>query len=337
MRNNRALFAVSPALTWQIAMACILLSASPARAIDDLDAAATLRTVQSIRNDVLAPAATQFANESRALFADMSAGCTPSNQVKLNAAILAWEPLNAVAVGPLIARRSARQIDFRPTRPLMIEEAVVRLPQLGARTDALSLIGTPAKGLPALAWLSANQKLSHAAHCHYAQALSAEVHHEALSLATEFTKLANTPPPLDDADDALDELLNQWLGGLDKLRWAEMEKPLRAAPTHGKKPAARDRLDGARWQAQWQGLYRVANHAALYALIAEHTQAGKPLAQRWQQALSAADAAMKRMDANQAASVLRATEALAALKRLAETDFASALDVKIGFSDADGD
>ena len=62
----------------------------------------------------------------------------------------AWERLSSVAVGPLITRRSQRQIDFSPTRPSLIERAIQSGP---AGQQAMERIGTPAKGLPALEWL----------------------------------------------------------------------------------------------------------------------------------------------------------------------------------------
>jgi predicted lipoprotein len=41
----------------------------------------------------------------------------------------AWELLSAVSVGPVLARRSLRQIDFTPTRPALIEKAIKAAPK----------------------------------------------------------------------------------------------------------------------------------------------------------------------------------------------------------------
>ena len=58
-----------------------------------------------------------------------------------------WSSLSAVALGPLVERRSARLVDFRPMRPALLKKAIQSAP---ADLAAMERIGAPAKGYPAL-------------------------------------------------------------------------------------------------------------------------------------------------------------------------------------------
>ena len=274
---------------------------------------------------------------------------------------LAWDGLSAVAFGPLLKRRSQRQIDFTPTRPELIKRAILSHP-----ADALAMerVGTPAKGFPALEWLLWTRPdpatLPNTPACHYAQQVALEIHNEAKALSHEFETLA-APATFADREvvtAAMNEMVNQWIGGLERLRWTQMEKPLMRALSA--KPDERSPPDFPRsasgsavqsWAAQWKGI-------ALMTLAPE-TPPPLPgegplslemylrgrgmqaladklvgLAQNVELALpataSAAGLATK-------TEILAATKALAELKRFAETEMAASLDVNIGFSDADGD
>jgi predicted lipoprotein len=104
-----------------------------------------------------APQATAFAEQAGGLPTAISAVCdagAESATAKLEQArerwkttALAWDRLSGVQVGPLVQRRSTRQIDFTPTRPELIKRAIQTAPQ---DATAMESIGTPAKGLPAL-------------------------------------------------------------------------------------------------------------------------------------------------------------------------------------------
>ncbi|HEX2010568.1 MAG TPA: imelysin family protein, partial [Roseateles sp.] len=170
-------------------------------------------------------------------------------------AMLAWERLATPALGPVLTRRSPRQIDFAPTRPALIARAIQSAPRDVA---ALERIGTPAKGLPALEQLLWQAKPSEAEH-RYAQLLAEELLIEAKALQAGFAELAARAPEDWSEEDALAgtaELLNQWVGGIEKLRWAQMEKPLRS----GKEalPRAASGLTAAAWAAEWQSLRGLA-------------------------------------------------------------------------------
>lgn len=270
----------------------------------------------------------------------------------------AWERLAAVAIGPTVARRSQRAIDFSPTRPALIERAIAAQPQ-GAK--AFERIGTPAKGLPALEWLLWARPVPPASpDCHYAHEVAQDVAREAAALQAAFAQAAATDWGAEErqaaSTQAMGEFVNQWVGGIERLRWAQMEKPLRAAQSgagggtpHYPRSASGSTL--AAWAATWAGLRSVAvlpadaavpqPGAALVPLDTYLRGKGQnPLADALRQATAKVDASMARVQkegVSQPAAVQQVARDLAALKFLAESQVAPALEVSIGFSDADGD
>ncbi|KQP39007.1 imelysin family protein [Pseudorhodoferax sp. Leaf274] len=309
-----------------------------------------------------APRAQDVAQRAQALVAALSAQCAApaGDSAALAEARTAWGEtaqalgrLSAVSVGPLLQRRTLRQIDFAPTRPELIRRAIAQAP---ADAAALERIGTPAKGLPALEWLLWTQPAAPGTPaCRYAQLLAENVLAEAQALAQAFTALANAQPEPDDeeADQAsavaMSELVNQWVGGVERLRWPFMDKPLKSAPK-GKPPAyprAASGLSREAWAAQWQGLrtLAVAPDDTVPApgkdLVALETymrgRGLNPLADRWAATVRKVDEAMAAARPDAPASVQAASRAVAGLKQLAEAELAPALNIRIGFSDADGD
>lgn len=261
--------------------------------------------------------------------------------------VQAWDTLSAVALGPLVQRRSLRQIDFMPTRPELIERAIRAAP---ADAQAMERVGTPAKGLPALEWLLWTQPVAPGSSaCGYAALVAQGVDDEARALAQAFGELArrNWLEDEEAAVPAMSELVNQWVGGIERLRWAAMEKPLRSAG--GKPPAYPRAASGTTaqsWRAQWQGVQALSAAAGNAVPVPgeglvplETYLRGRglnPLAATL--AGAAADIAreMGRVTTD-AARVTAAARPLGGLKRLAQTQLAPALEVNIGFSDADGD
>ena len=178
---------------------------------------------------------------------------------------------------------------------------------------------------------------------------------EAQALAQAFTALADAQPDPDDEDAneaaavAMSELVNQWVGGVERLRWPFMDKPLKSAPK-GKPPAyprAASGLAREAWAAQWQGLRTLAvapddtvpePGKDLVALETYMRGRGlNPLADRWAATVRRVDEAMGAAQPDAPASVQAAARAVAGLKQLAEAELAPALNIRIGFSDADGD
>lgn len=327
--------------------------------------------MQGMHRHWYAPRAAEFAAQAGALAAAMDQLCSADASAAVDAlqraraqwqaSATAWDSLATVAIGPLLQRRSQRQIDFAPTRPELIARAIRSAP-----ADALAMerIGTPAKGFPALEWLLWTRPLAldlpHSPACRYAQQLAIEISEEAKALAQAFGELAMRDWLADEegAAPAMGELVNQWVGGLERLRWAQMEKPLHSARQAGQGvhdtpvfPRGASGSTAQSWTAQWEGILSLA--VALerpppkpgQGLVALETYlrgrglnplADKLLAavQQVQQALPAATP-LATLAAH--AGLLAATRSLGKLKRLAEAEVAPALEVNIGFSDADGD
>ena len=257
------------------------------------------------------------------------------------------------ALGPVIERRSQRQIDFWPTRPALLAKALERAPQTLADMEP---VGTPAKGFPAMEQLLAAQPSP--AHCPYLVLVAEGIEAEAVALRAGFDALAARDWTSDEdaARTAFAEWINQWLGGLERLRWMHVEQPVQKARTAGQGHAPEfARLtaadNAAEWRAQWQALRTQARLTA--AQRAQPPQPGQglvpieallmgkgqiALAQRWGQALDRADAAIAALPAKAGEKELMAlSKTLKGVTTLFQTEVAAALDVPLGFSDADGD
>ncbi|WP_411881396.1 imelysin family protein [Polaromonas sp. YR568] len=309
-----------------------------------------------------APQAAAFAEQAGGLPAAVSAVCDaptdaaapPLEQARerWKATALAWDRLSGVQVGPLVQRRSTRQIDFTPTRPELIKRAIQTAPQ---DATAMESIGTPAKGLPALEWLLWTQPIAPATPaCRYAVQVAADVQREADALAKAFNELAARPPGEAEQTQgpAMSELINQWAGALERLRWAEMEKPRLAGSAQGGRNAvayarSASGQTAARWAAQWQALRTLGASQA-----AEAPRPGTGLApietylrglgrnepaDLLAQSVGKADKALQNVSPANRAGITAAGRSLADLKKLTEAEIAPALEVSIGFSDADGD
>jgi len=309
-----------------------------------------------------APQATAFAEQAGGLPSAISAVCdAPADTAapkleqareRWKATALAWDRLSGVQVGPLVQRRSTRQIDFTPTRPELIKRAIQTAPQ---DATAMESIGTPAKGLPALEWLLWTQAIAPATPaCRYAVQVAADIQREADALAKAFAELAARPPGEAEQTQgpAMSELVNQWAGALERLRWAEMEKPRLAGSAQGGRNAvayarSASGQTAARWAAQWQALRTLGASQA--------TEAPRPgtglapietylrglgrnePADLLAQSVGKADKALQNVSPANRAGITAAGRSLADLKKLTEAEIAPALEVSIGFSDADGD
>ncbi|MBK1685860.1 hypothetical protein CKO18_20115 [Rhodoferax fermentans] len=346
--------------------------------------------MQGLYSQHLPPLSQRFAAEADALVTATQQYCqslpTPGTPLPARQAawtrlhtqwqhtMLAWESLSTPAVGPMLTRRSQRQIDFWPTRPELLTKALAKAPQTLADMET---VGTLAKGLPAMElmmtpWrpVAAGQRSGSiapsVASCRYLGLLAQGVQVEATELGAELATWAakdweQTP---DDTAIAMAEWVNQWLGGLERLRWAHLEKPLKTAQTLGEtrknstpqfaRMGRETNLAG--WRAQWHSLLAQGRLSE-----AQRTQPPTPgqalvpiealllgqgqiaLAQRWAQALDAVNTRIDQLPA-QASSraaeqreLLALTAALKAITVLFQNEVASALDIALGFSDADGD
>ncbi|MDR0224906.1 MAG: imelysin family protein [Burkholderiaceae bacterium] len=346
-----------------LAAALALLAATPALS-QEVDANMaipfynTAHAVQGLYGQWFAPRAQAAQVSARALQQALQAHCAAdaagaadtlkaARQAYVQSAER-WSALSAVALGPLVERRSARLVDFRPMRPALLKKAIQSAP---ADLAAMERIGAPAKGYPALEQLLWTQPVAPGAPaCGYAVLVSEEIGAELATLAKGFGQLAGQDwsEDGDATTEAMAEFINQWVGGLERLRWADMEKPLRSA---GSKPPAWEHLASAStlqvWRAHWQGLRALAisvdrsvpRPGADIVPIESYLRGRglNPLADRWLKAVNEADAGLRAMTALTPQAVDAAAKPLSRLKRLMEAEVAPALEVNIGFSDADGD
>lgn len=291
--------------------------------------------------------------------------------------LLTWRQLEALQLGPTLARRTSKTIDFWPTRPAVIEKAVqmtAELPVTGAQADqAMMQWGSAAKGLPALEWLlfpegSAPAPATRdAGTCRYAQRVSLALADEAAQLHAAWREQAgrwhgSQPPP---AQRALSDTLNLFVGSIELLRGkklakgAEMQARVRLGGVQAGSTKGLDAFDSLRSGSTREMLWAHAD--ALAQLLLGRTPGlaftrdapalglDDLLAQRGHAVEAAAlTPAVRRMRrALQAlpadtqrwtpARVRGAAESLAALRRAIDPAVALALDVTITFTDADGD
>ncbi|MDZ7937893.1 MAG: imelysin family protein [Rhodoferax sp.] len=307
--------------------------------------------VQGLLTQHLQPSAAALQQAAQALVLSLAQAKAPWAQHRplWVATMLAWERLAAVAVGPLLERRSARAIDFWPTRPAQIQ----RLLESGSVTSVAQLdtVGATARGLPALEWLL--WKTDGSGHAQaYANVLAQQVLAESQALQAGYQTLASTEREEEDAWAMYGEWFGQAVGGLDQLRIKKM-----VPDTRGKDSAPWVRgLSGqtaACWQAQAQGLqafllgspaaqattqtatpgWPVAGSLNSLLLGRGHLRDSLALQERTAAMLRAVQAARP----GNAASVRSAQAALAQVSALANGLASDVLTITMGFTDADGD
>jgi uncharacterized protein len=307
--------------------------------------------VQGLLTLHLNPTAVAFQQAAQALVESLVQAQAPwaQHQPLWVNTMLAWERLAAVAVGPLLERRSARAIDFWPTRPAQIQ----RLLESASITAVAQLdtAGATARGLPALEWLL--WKTDGSGHAQaYASVLAQQVLAESHALQAGYQTLTSTERTEEEAWALYGEWFGQAVGGLDQLRIKKM-----APDTRGKDSAPWVRgvsgQTAACWQAQAQGLqafllgspsaqaatqaatsgWPVAGSLNSLLLGRGHLRDSLTLQERTTTMLRAVQAARP----GNAASVRAAQATLAQLSTLANGLAGDVLAITMGFTDADGD
>jgi uncharacterized protein len=324
--------------------------ATPAVAAPYISAA---QMVQGLLSHHLQPGADALVQAAQALSHSLADPSRPWAQHRplWVRTMLVWENLAAVAVGPLLERRSARAIDFWPTRPAQIRRLLDGGLDGITSVHQLDTVGATARGLPALEWLL--WKTDGAANIpRYAHLLAQQIEAEALALQAGYQQLND--PERDDTDAwaIYSEWFGQALGGLDQLRIKKM-----VMETRGKDSSVWVRgLSGQTtqaWLAQAHGLqaFFVGSPAAQAATQA--ASPGWPVAGSLNSLLlgrgylrdshtlqELTDSVLRAVTAahpNNAGSLRRATAALSQLSTLINTIAGEMLNIPLGFTDADGD
>jgi uncharacterized protein len=261
--------------------------------------------------------------------------------------MLNWERLAAVAVGPLVERRSARTIDFWPTRPAQIERILSAGTESLTTLGQLESIGSTARGLPALEWLMwrrpANPNTQH-----YAKLLAQQVWNESSILLDGYRSLATAQRSEEQAASLYGDWFGQAVGGLDQLRIKKM-----VPETRGKDSSVWVRgVSGhtaAAWQAQLQGLqaflvgsptaqaaradWPVAGSLQGLLLGNDNLQSSRELQALTRAALRAGAQAQPGNTPSLNTAIQALTQLSQHLNGLAD----SVLNISMGFTDADGD
>jgi predicted lipoprotein len=308
-------------------------------------------TVQAIYRDWMSPRSAELVAESAKLTRAVQGHCAASPQDAADAlggarrawlaSLVAWERVSTVAIGPVLEYRMQSRLDFTPTRPRMIAKAVESAPAVAENMDR---IGAPAKGFPALEWLLWTEPMRPAsAECRYAVQVAMEIEREALVLEKAFREAATRVLDANAAKAALNEIVNQWVGGLDRLRWTNMVQPVQRAATTEKKnsaefPRAASGATAASWAAQWATLRALADGGGPGSFASMLRERGYgAVAEALVQSVEQANVGMKGLDTGDAEKLLASARTLFALRTFVESEAVPALGLRIGFSDADGD
>jgi len=289
-------------------------------------------------------AATRLRDATQTLCEQPNASLLREARVAWGNSMLAWERLNAVSLGPLIERRSARMIDFQPTRPAMIEAAAQRSAQ---ESPALDAIGAPAKGFPALEWLFWSDKrnppvIAKSAYCAYGRALAGSVVQEAQALHQDFQVLAakNWEEDQDAARETQVEFLNQAVAGLEQLRLKKMDKPARTQKASEFPRSLSDATVQA-WRAQFDSIQDAllgkteSDSSSLDAFL--RGRGLLSISATLQNSVARARSAFGPTLKPTPAATKRASKSIGAITRVLQEDVAPAIKISIGFSDSDGD
>ncbi|GAB3431846.1 imelysin family protein [Giesbergeria sinuosa] len=301
--------------------------------------------------------AQDFAVQAQRLVGAASDYCTqPDAPERLHRqwakALMSWQTLATPALGPVLQRRSQRQIDFWPTRPALLDKALARKPQTLAE---LASIGSPAKGFPALEILLRDQSVAPTTRCAYMVLLAQGIEAEAIALREEFAQWATRDWTSSEqtTQTSMAEWINQWLGGWERLRWMHIEQPLQKARTRAA-PAAFARYEMAHnvleWQTQWQALQTQAllrpgqkrpPQPEEQLIPIEALLRGKGhlvIANRWSALLGEVGKAIEHLTAQSSlAECLAVAKKMKVVTLWYQNEVAQALDIPLGFSDADGD
>ncbi|MEO6854553.1 MAG: imelysin family protein [Rhodoferax sp.] len=314
------------------------------------------RFVRGVYAQWYLPGADDFAAQSQALAGPLQQLCAADAATEAEAlaraqqqwlrTVAAWERFSAVRGGALLARRSPRSLDFMPTRPEAIAEAV-RTVSPGATT--LEAIGAPAKGLPALEWLLWPGKLRpHTPTCHYAEQLGTDILAEAQALQSAYAAALQAGWDDQEAEYAMYEFLNLWNGALQKLWREDIDRTLQKLNA-GRLASFNRSASGhaaQAWAIHWQALRSLAvgssatDSTSLHAYLLAQNHAAQ--AALLQQAVTEVDHAMDRLlasrDPTAASGPLRQLiVALKDLQHFSEKDMGPALHFTVSFFDEDGD
>jgi uncharacterized protein len=211
-----------------------------------------------------APAARRFAADGDQLVDRTQAWCgaTPKNPARDPAleaarqawvqAMASWTRLSAVTIGPLLDRHSDTRLDFQPMRPAALDKVIANPTAPGEW--AMDRIGAQARGLPAMEYLLWKKPAApRTPACAYLNVLARDLRDEARELALAYAGEAAAPRDAEQAAAWFNTYVNQWLAGMARLRWRDLEMPVRSWGMD-QAPRAASGQTALAWRERWQAL-----------------------------------------------------------------------------------
>lgn len=231
--------------------ACLLFAALslPLYAAEQHEAA-KLQLFQHLAEDVMLPLTGDFAQATGKLVTASQSFCAGQSnlrsvQAAWRDAQSAWQPLEMLQLGPTIERRTQRQINSWPVRPKLLQPLLAEREPINLQR--IEGTGAAGKGLPAIEYLlfdkgasaASSKKNLAATHCNVLQALATHVKSEADGLVADWREpdggfarqLAEAAQPQKDspfasADQALSDVVNLLIAGIDAVKVRKLGKPL---------------------------------------------------------------------------------------------------------------
>ena len=294
----------------------------------------------------------------------LEVGNTSTNQAQVKEEFrqtyVLWSIFSAVAIGPLVERRSRLRIDFSPPRFNLVEKALTSIRQADQKSiltdQQMLMIGAPAKGfavLENLIWL-ADEHSPDRVKAIYAKSLARDIEAEVKVLCDGFEQgylpadyESRIGYDLSYVEADFSRVINQWIGGLLNLRWTKIAKPLYSgtAEKYGF-PFSLSGMTGTNFRSTWLGLYGVAvgNRYGLSGfvdLLDKDSASYQALINR----LQAADKLIERLPIYQGNSLtdpekdllIDVISSLSQIENIFTEKIAPEFSVSIGFSETDGD
>ncbi|WP_158597925.1 imelysin family protein [Noviherbaspirillum saxi] len=331
---------------------------------------------QHLTDEVLLPLTDEFEAKARALSASTQAFCSASGRANVESvrtawrqAQAAWQPLEMLQIGPIIDRRTQRQVNAWPLRPTLIDPILNSAGPIDpARVEDLGAAG---KGLPALEYLLFPQGKSSAEvttalqgnRCAVLQALAAQVAKEAHGLSSDWRdpnggfarQLKEAGQHSQEGvfattDQALSDIANLLIAGLDSVKVRKLGKLLEKSGD----AIDSDRIESWRSASSLENIRN--NLRGFEAVFFGRGQQGvglddylagigRPVLPRLvredldtaMNALAAIRSPMPRALKEQRKQVESLHTAVTQLQRRMENDIADALKVDLGFNANDGD
>jgi uncharacterized protein len=163
-----------------------------------------------------------------------------------------WTRLSAVQIGPLLERHSDTRLDFQPMRPAALDKVIANPTAPGEW--AMDRVGAQARGLPAMEYLLWKKPATpHSPTCAYLVVLARDVRDEARELALAYATEAAATRSADQAATWFNTYVNQWLAGMGRMRWRDLEMPVRSWGMD-QAPRAASGQTALAWRERWQAL-----------------------------------------------------------------------------------